>query len=273
MEQSTTHSSGAATILHSTFTDNETIDSGGGLSNITGGTLVLESSIVTGNRALSAGNEVIGTITQVGINLIGDDLFVDGSVNTSDIDETLLFDGSLDGRGIAADHGGPVKTVAPGPLDFSGAQIDQTDDLDLDRDGDVAEVIDTAANGVFRDPSLFPTLGAHEVSNRLVVTTLSNESFTDRSLTEEINDGDGLSLIEAIAFANTTDADEEIVFAPELMGGTIFLGGTTLEITDTLSIDGDIDGDGKADITLDGGGHETDPQQRGDRDTAQRAGD
>lgn len=67
------------------------------------------------------------------------------------------------------------------------------------------------------------------------------------------------SLREAITLANNNAGADIIVFAPGLSGGAIDIssGGTlgidgVLTITDALKIIGDIDGDGSADITLDG---------------------
>ncbi|MEL6477098.1 MAG: right-handed parallel beta-helix repeat-containing protein [Pseudomonadota bacterium] len=243
-------------ILHSTFTGNRSLSGdGGAIFSDVDTRLTLESSIVTGNTAGFERNSsnVGGNYTQLGNNLIGPERFTNGNYNGR-LDIEDVFDGSATGVGILADHGGPVETVAPG-LAANGGQINRTDVLDLDGDGDVTEVIDTAANGVFRDPSFFPTLGAHEVSNRLVVTTLSDESFNDGSLSEEINDGDGLSLREALGIAAGTSTVETITFASDLAGGTLLLDNTPLSIADTVIVDGDIDGDGKADITLDAQGN------------------
>ncbi|MEM7505907.1 MAG: VCBS domain-containing protein [Pseudomonadota bacterium] len=250
------NSGDTATILHSTFTGNTaTSGDGGGLYDNSNGGLTLESSIVTGNTAgNSSADNVGGTITQVGYNIIGGTLTLEGAYDST-VNTAQLFDGAASGVGVAADHGGPVQTVALGPAIYFGNAITQTDDLDLDRDGDTAEVVDIAANGEARAPGSGSDLGAHVNSTRLVVTTLSNDAFDMGSLTDEINDGGGLSLREALAIANTTVAEEEIVFAAELAGGTINTNGSTLLITSSLSIDGDIDGDGSADITIDNGGH------------------
>ncbi len=83
----------------------------------------------------------------------------------------------------------------------------------------------------------------------LTVTTLIDEAF-DGGETVGSPDGAGLSLREALALAQDNDT---ITFAGGLSGGTIMLGGSQLVITqDDLIIDGDLDNDGDADITVSG---------------------
>ncbi len=50
----------------------------------------------------------------------------------------------------------------------------------------------------------------------------------------------------------TATASDTINFDPTLSGSTVTLGGTELSITNSLTIDGDINNDGTADITVDG---------------------
>ncbi len=74
-------------------------------------------------------------------------------------------------------------------------------------------------------------------------------------------DGNGLSLWDALQIAHNGDAADsyEITFAKSLNGGTIvaephFNGaGYAFGISRNVSIDGDVDGDGFADISIDGG--------------------
>ncbi len=74
-----------------------------------------------------------------------------------------------------------------------------------------------------------------------VVTIINDES--DGNLTA--ND---LSLREAIEQANLTGAADQITFDPGLSGSTLRLTQGELEITRAVTIDGDIDNDGVADI-------------------------
>ena len=62
------------------------------------------------------------------------------------------------------------------------------------------------------------------------------------------------SLREAVAFANSNPDASTITFAPALAGSTITLGDGELVLSSDVTIDGDIDGDDAADITISGGG-------------------
>jgi parallel beta-helix repeat protein len=81
------------------------------------------------------------------------------------------------------------------------------------------------------------------------VSTLDNEFRNGGNLAAETADGNGLSLREALSLANANGQIDTITFAPSLAGGTAFLDGS-LRLTSNLTIDGDIDGDGRPDITL-----------------------
>jgi hypothetical protein len=67
----------------------------------------------------------------------------------------------------------------------------------------------------------------------------------------DANDGE-TSLREAVAFANSNADASIITFAASLNGETVTLAGTELTLTSDITIDGDIDGDNVADITIDG---------------------
>ncbi|MEM9737259.1 MAG: choice-of-anchor Q domain-containing protein, partial [Pseudomonadota bacterium] len=67
-----------------------------------------------------------------------------------------------------------------------------------------------------------------------------------------VTDGAGLTLREAIALAEATGNEvTNITVAGELAGGTLTLTHGELLISEALTIDGDLDGDGRADITID----------------------
>lgn len=86
----------------------------------------------------------------------------------------------------------------------------------------------------------------------LVVTTLDDEVF-DGPETEVSPDGNGLSLREALSLAG---ADDTITFDEALAGGTLTLtnGEIFSAVMDSVTLDGDIDNDGTADITIDANG-------------------
>ena len=65
-------------------------------------------------------------------------------------------------------------------------------------------------------------------------------------------DGTGLSLREALALANGNAEADDITFAAGLAGGTLTLTNGELVITSNVTIDGDVNGDNVADITVSG---------------------
>src|SRR5262245_36524114 len=79
-------------------------------------------------------------------------------------------------------------------------------------------------------------------------------NFVVTTLDDTIDPNDGqLSLREALALANgNNSAHDTITFAANLSGGTLHLTNGELEITtDGVTINGDINGDGHPDITID----------------------
>jgi len=80
-------------------------------------------------------------------------------------------------------------------------------------------------------------------------------NFIVTTLADTLNPNDGLSLREALALANGTPGSDTITFAPGLFGGTLVLTNGPLLIThDGITINGDINGNGHADITIDAAG-------------------
>ncbi len=97
------------------------------------------------------------------------------------------------------------------------------------------------------------------------VTTTEDQPYNGGTLAQEIADDGSLSLREALALANENPDIDEIVFASGTgdafeSGGTITLiqsdggglgSGNSLDITQSVRINGDIDGDGTPDVILD----------------------
>jgi hypothetical protein len=83
-----------------------------------------------------------------------------------------------------------------------------------------------------------------------IVTTLADEN--DAGATAASPGGSGLSLREALALTNANSDADTITFDPSLDGATLVLTQLSLRIDEDVTIDGDIDHDGKADITISG---------------------
>ncbi|MCB1493525.1 MAG: VCBS repeat-containing protein, partial [Rhodobiaceae bacterium] len=90
--------------------------------------------------------------------------------------------------------------------------------------------------------------------------TTNLDTGDDQSVTgdlaAETADGGGLSLREAILLANAAAGADTIVFAGSTgeafeAGGTITLSGSELTLSTDITIDGDVSGDGRADVIID----------------------
>ena len=87
------------------------------------------------------------------------------------------------------------------------------------------------------------------------VTPLQDDQTYDGGdLAAETADGGGLTLREALGLANSAADPDTIDFAAGLSGGTLTLAQGELDITQSVAIDGDINGDGVADIAIDAHG-------------------
>ena len=143
-----------------------------------------------------------------------------------------------------ADNGGPTPTHAPlpgSPIIDAGFSLLTSDQRGLERPIDDPNL----PNGIEGNGA---DIGAFELSSD-VFETPSLVVSTDRDL---VNAQDQVtSLREAIALANTTAGADTISFAANLEGSVITLGGTELEITESLTIDGSALSDG---VTLSAGG-------------------
>jgi uncharacterized protein YjbI with pentapeptide repeats len=140
--------------------------------------------------------------------------------------------GALVLTGLAADIDAFLNTASA--IQYTGAQ---------DVFGNDAATITLSANDGFGDEALGSINVTIEEYNSLIVTTEID--------VVDVFDGE-TSLREAVAFANSNADASIITFDASLDGETVTLAGTELTLTSDITIDGDIDGDNVADITIDG---------------------
>ena len=233
--------SGLATLVNSTVTGNAAL-TGDGVYQVYGNDLSLTNSIVLGNGA--------SNITRS---------FASANSITSGDPATIFaaIDGTT-GGGALADNGGPVPTVAL-LADTANPALDRGTTpvgVTTDANGNTRNVDLTAANtGGNGDVNNGGTVDAGAVelqgipeAGSLIVTTAAD--------TVDAFDGE-TSLREAIAFANSDANASTITFASGAgeafeNGGTITLGGTQLTLSTDITIDGDVNGDNRADVTVSG---------------------
>lgn len=203
----------------------------------------LTNTIVIGNTGPDV--TVYFNFTLTGGNIHSNTLW-QGSQDASESNLTAadVFAGvAPNGGGLLADNGGPVQTIAlrldatNRALDNANGNAPATDargDIRVDQSG-IAN-----ANGAAAD------LGAFEADElpSLVVTTLS----------DVVDARDGLtSLREAVSYANANAGADTITFADGLAGTVRLTQGTRLEVSDVgLTINGDTNGDLRADIVISG---------------------
>ena len=136
-------------------------------------------------------------------------------------------------------------------IDGGNAAQLPADTLDVDHDHNTAEALPLDANGNSRVKGGGLDIGAVEFTGPVVTT--ASDSVADSSFAgtfaADAADGGGLSLREAIHWAQAGDT---ITFDSSLKGQTITLLDGELALTQDLTIDGDVNGDHKADITISG---------------------
>ena len=224
---------------------------GGGLKNdaANGGTINLTNSVVAGNYsgAGSALDDANGPISNASYSFIGTNETITANVNSTN-------NGGDAGLAALADNGGTVQTHAllnGSALRGAGdATLLPADDFDIDGDMNDTELLPLDANGNARVIGALD-IGAVE-STGLQVTSASDagdDGTIGASLAADIADGGGLSLREAI---NWSAAGETITFDASLAGSTIRLTQGQLTLAKSINIDGDVNGDNRADIVITG---------------------
>ncbi|MBX3531075.1 MAG: right-handed parallel beta-helix repeat-containing protein, partial [Rhizobiaceae bacterium] len=257
----------SAAIINTTIHDNEAVggfNAGGGLSAQNTGTVTISNTTISGNSAAGAGGgiDLFGSSTlTIRNSVVADNAGSSGAdIGSTDNSGTInaasnvfgttvnlvgTYNGNLENTdpmlGDLADNGGPAMTRLPlvgSPLISAGnATLLPADTFNLDGNAGTTVLPQDATGGARVIGSL--DIGAAEARDFVVTTLL-----------DVVNAGDGvLSLREAVTLANTTTY-ANITFAAGL-SGTIELTGE-LALTSSVTINGDTNGDRKADITISG---------------------
>ncbi|MBV8752752.1 MAG: VCBS repeat-containing protein [Hyphomicrobiales bacterium] len=280
--------SGTTRILDSTLTGNYSHKTGGIAES--SGFLTLSNSIVAGNYGQEE-DDVAGPFSTIyfkGNNILGSSPTASGgSIDTSNGNFTQIDGTSYAGlgtvfarvghnpdtgvlSGVLADNGGPVRTVAINH--YAGAAYNTGSNaalppntFNLDSSGNTTEPLPVDARGQPRVAGGTVDIGAFEQQQgtNFVVTTLADNPYDGKTLAGELAEGNGLSLRQAIGLANQDRTSQDVItFAPDLIGGStpgvnngvLLLTNGELTIDSNVTINGDINGDGTPDITIDGQG-------------------
>ena len=248
-------------IINSTMQGNSAGGFGGAVNVASLGSATFTNSTVTGNLADSDGSSGTagGGISGQGLvgitswnSVFAGNLSGTGATANDVQSSTGIFNNSVFGTnvsGVTTGTNGNVESVADvglGALQDNGGTVLTrailADSVLINQGSNSAPSLpSTDANGNARIVAGTADVGATEF--QLVVTTASD--------VVDANDG-LLSLREALTLANANADADTITFDASLKGQTITLGGTQLAITTDVTIDGDTDGDNKADITLNG---------------------
>ena len=263
------------TLYNSTVTGNHAGKYGGAIYNFSAaGATTLVNSIVAGNAAYTSGNDIFGGGTHA-LQPVGLRTAAISSARRRPTSsrprgrprprstaptrphlETVFASVANDPHtgvlsGVLGDNGGPTQTVAI----KSGGIADGTGNVaalpteaglgvgvDVNGDGTVASTAISVDQTGFARVNGALDIGAVEAKPTLVVDTLDEAADGDYSAGH-------LSLREAISLVADGGT---ITFDSSLKGGTIRLTSGELALTRDVTIDGDVDGDHKADITISG---------------------
>jgi hypothetical protein len=277
---------GTVNLYNSTLTGN--LSNQDAAIRASAGNLTLSNSIVAGNSALQNDDisGVTATISFRGDNILGSSIAGPNVIDTSQGTYTQI-DGTspvaLESvftrvgqnphthvlSGVLADNGGPVRTVAitPGGIAQNAGYNSALppDTFDLNNNGNTAEPLPVDARGFSRVYGGSVDIGAFEQQrgNVFIVTTLADNPYDGKTLAQELAEGNGLSLRQAIGLANQDPTTADLIlFDSSLIGGSthgvndgaLLLTNGQLMVNGNVTIEGDVNGDTTPDITIDGQG-------------------
>jgi large repetitive protein len=279
------YAGGDLTLTQVTITGNHADGAGGGLYIGLSHTPTITNSIIAGNNAGSGSDDIFapGTVNYTGVNVVGTGSDTDASdhviqapalgdlfaqIASVDPDNNPATANSFQ-AGALSDNGGPVKTVAINP---TGIAHDTGSDAAAvyDDDGNPATLdvaIPTDARGLARVAGAHVDIGAFEqqAGQSFVVTTLADQldSSDPHATLLDFGGAGDLSLREALVLAQQDPTSiDTITFDPSLVGGStpgvddghLTLTNGELVVFSNVSIDGDVDGNGTPDVTIDADG-------------------
>jgi CSLREA domain-containing protein len=218
----------------------------------------LSAPIVSGLYSAPGAQTSNAKVQYYGLNIVGVGADADGSDGVISAASVAAVFESIDptnGGGNLADNGGRVQSVALNGSIANPALDSARDEFYahyyefLEQDGGIYWYPTFDVATVPNSTAVAADIGASEFSPRaredrgLVVSTLSSRTnaFDDQT-----------SLVEALSYASEIGGGV-ITFDPMLSGGLIRLSSAySLDIYWPITINGDIDGDGHADITISG---------------------
>ena len=267
---------GSLELSNATITGNAASNSGGGVlgNQLTPHQINVSNSIILGNRDVNAVDDVGGNLVSSGNNIFGSGVFGsvagDQLVGVAGLPTVFKDVGPVSTYGLTFDAGLVSRTVGISPViaivaggiaEDAGDNVDVPSESDLGFDVDLDGTVETGAlerdaGGFLRIVGGSVDIGAFESYDNTWVVDSTGDSvdgdfsagnLTLREAIQYALDGD---LITFDASIFTADTDERTNTTINITGGTI-----VIDRSRALTIDGDTNGDGIADVTLDGSGN------------------
>ncbi|MEM6848707.1 MAG: cadherin repeat domain-containing protein, partial [Pseudomonadota bacterium] len=247
---------GSAFVENSTFSG-YSAQAGGSIINVNGALTL--ANVIFDNNSTPAPGDIGGggTVIQapyIASNGGGATAAISVAENTTAVTDVQVIDAvNSEGSGVTYS----LSTGNSAPSDNSLFTIDPVNGLlSFIAAPDFEAPRDTGGNNVYNVQVVATNAaGVSDVQDIAVTVTDVFDPATFR-VTNTNNSGAG-SLRQAVSDANARPGADQIVFDPTVFSGenttiSLSLLSGSINITDSLSINGDVDGDGDADVTLDG---------------------